>query len=172
MSSKSTPKSTQINSFKNAFVLGLLVVHACWIIVHLNLVSRELINPWKLGGYGMYTKPSNKAKLSIYDLSATAVRVPRDTYVDDRFRRANFRYTFRCKSISEKSLLMFYRDNPHLVNSNLGFIISESKFLREPIRSKRFPHSVVQVIWPQPGRFLYSGKICGETYDGSVDFKP
>ena len=42
-------------SLRKLVIVALVVLHSVWIVVHLNLVSRDLINPWKLGGYGMYT---------------------------------------------------------------------------------------------------------------------
>ena len=44
----------------------LLLAHVGWICVHLNLVAREQINPWKLGGYGMYTMPHYKALTHVF----------------------------------------------------------------------------------------------------------
>lgn len=160
------------NSGIQFVIYGLLMIHVSWIITHLNLVSRDLINPWKLGGYGMYTKPSNKASLRLYDISADkASRIPRKTFRADDFRDANLRYVFRCRPLSETSFLAFIRKNSHLVNVNLRFEIREREFRRRPIRTKWVTHSVAEIKWQDETKFSYSGKVCGTQYAGEVDFK-
>ena len=42
---------------KTRVVHGALVVFALWPLVHLGLVCRYDVSPWKLGGWGMYTVP-------------------------------------------------------------------------------------------------------------------
>ena len=51
-------------SLRKLVIVALVVLHSVWIVVHLNLVSRDLINPWKLGGYGMYTTLTPKSENS------------------------------------------------------------------------------------------------------------
>lgn len=51
-------------SLRKATIVGLVVLHSAWIVFHMILVSRELINPWKLGGYGMYTTLTPKSENS------------------------------------------------------------------------------------------------------------
>ena len=48
------------------FVGLLLLAHVGWICVHLGLVAKEQINPWKLGGYGMYTVPHYTALTHVF----------------------------------------------------------------------------------------------------------
>ena len=54
-------------SIRKGILVGLVVLHSVWIVVHLNLVSRDLINPWKLGGYGMYTTAHPNPGLHLFD---------------------------------------------------------------------------------------------------------
>ena len=71
MLSKFTAQTEISDNSRGSFALKLLVgllllAHAGWICVHLNLVAREQINPWKLGGYGMYTVPHYKALTHVF----------------------------------------------------------------------------------------------------------
>jgi hypothetical protein len=54
-------------SAQKVVLLGLISLHATWIVFHLTLVSLELVNPWKLGGYGMYTTVHPKPGLHLSD---------------------------------------------------------------------------------------------------------
>ena len=54
-------------SVRKIILVSLIALHAVWIGIHLNLVSKNLINPWKLGGYGMYTTANNGPVLHISD---------------------------------------------------------------------------------------------------------
>ncbi len=158
-------------SGKHYIIISLLTVHTSWIVYHMNLVSQELINPWKLGGYGMYTKPANRASLRLYDIRSETEKLSKKTYTSKGFRSANYRYSFRCRPISEASLLIFLKDNPHLENVDLRFTIKEREFRRNPIRTKLINHSVTEIRWQQKDRFTYSGKVCGNEYTGIVDYK-
>jgi len=153
-------------------VIALVTVHTSWILYHLNLVSKDLINPWKLGGYGMYTKPTNRAKLRLYDIRSKTTRISKRDYTSRNFRNSNLRYVFRCRPISEKSFLIFLRDNPHLANVDLKFMIREREFTRNPIGTKWVPHSVAELKWPQEDKFTYSGEVCGTKYSGEVAYNP
>lgn len=157
---------------KHIVIIGLLFVHSAWIITHLNLVSRGLINPWKLGGYGMYTQPDYKAKLRVYDINTKSKLIMRKKYKARNFRNANLRYVFRCREISEDAFIVFFNDNPHLVNTDIRFTLSERKFSRSPVAVKRIIYSTADIRWGKEEKFTYSGEICGDDYLGMVEFKP
>ncbi len=153
-------------------IIGLLTVHVSWIVFHMNLVSKDLINPWKLGGYGMYTKPNNKARLRVYDIRDKTKRLSKKTYASKNFRDENLRYIFRCRKITEEAFLIFLRDNPHLANVDLRFLIRERKFTRSPVAVKWVPHSVAEIKWQQSDKLTYSGSVCGEEYSGEIEYRP
>ena len=53
--------------FAVKLLIGLLLLsHVGWIGVHLNLVARGQINPWKLGGFAMYVAPRPPVKVVLY----------------------------------------------------------------------------------------------------------
>lgn len=155
------------------FVLvALLVVHIAWIITHLVLVTREQINPWKLGGYGMYTTVYSDPVLYVYDMRFSEFQLPTSAYSYDEFVQKNFGFTFRCRRFSEESLKDFFKASPQLVGVYLRFIVGELELMRNPIRAERVPQSVLEVRWTDPNTFLYAGQVCDELYNGEIKVKP
>ncbi len=159
-------------SGRHIIIIGLLALHTFWIITHLTLVSKGLINPWKLGGYGMYTKPNYRAKLSVFDISSKQVVIPRAKYKSSNFRDANLRYVFRCRQFNEEVFLVFFQDNPHLANRDLRFVLREKVFSQKPVAVKRETYSAAEIHWPQKDQFTYRGEICGTEYSGAAEYKP
>jgi hypothetical protein len=153
-------------------LVSLLLVHAIWIIVHINLVSRELINPWKLGGYGMYTVANARPILQVYRVGFGIQRVPKKDYLEARFWVAHHRHAFRCRPFSEKAFRIFFRENPDMVGTDLRFIVWERRMERKPIGAKRVPQSIADVRWNTPSTFSIRGTVCGQSYESDVQFKP
>ena len=118
-------------SVRKAILLALVIGHAVWIIVHLNLVSRELINPWKLGGYGMYTVPHPSPAFTLFDRRFDGLEIT--VSKDDRKKLTwdNWFFVFRCRPITVASLQRYLRDNPRLVGIPLRFIFAEKKMVPE-----------------------------------------
>ena len=154
---------------------GLLLVHAAWICVHLGLVAAGQINPWKLGGYGMYTVPHKDPRVHVFVFDAAAqewTEIPRslrqfNTY---RFDRENFLHVFRCRAPSDESLAAFMDENPHLRHRPLTIVLTEVDFLRQPIAAKRRPYANMQIAWGGEERFAYRGEVCGKPVEGTVDY--
>ena len=156
-------------SLQKSIFAGIILVHAIWIVVHLNLVSQGLINPWKLGGYGMYTTAIPKPRLHVFDRQFQGVEVPlsKQTYYNFRLRNQNF--SFQCEPMTEKSLLGFFEENPNLVGHTLRFFVSQRKFLRNPIRAKRRAHAMLEVVWKEAQLLEYTGQVCGKIYEGQLN---
>ncbi|HUF57244.1 MAG TPA: hypothetical protein VMM55_11865 [Thermohalobaculum sp.] len=153
----------------------LLFAHATWICVHLGLVAAEEINPWKLGGYGMYTVPHKDPLVHVFLLDAETQEwreIPRalrsfNTY---RFNRANFWHVFRCRPPSSRSLVAFMEENPHLRYRPMTIVLTEVNFVRQPIAAKREAHATLQIAWGGKERFGYRGEVCGKAVEGTADF--
>ncbi|MEM7633785.1 MAG: hypothetical protein AAF299_04450 [Pseudomonadota bacterium] len=155
---------------KVAFAV-LLLLHSIWIIVHMNLVSRELINPWKLGGYGMYTTASPRPKLQLFDMRFGPTPMDWNAYNADGFTQENHRFAFRCAQFSEASMQKFFNENSLLVGMPIQFVIWERRLLREPIRIEGAAHSLLAIRWTGADTFRYAGQVCGKTYDGQIKFQ-
>jgi len=158
-------------SLQKTIFAGIVVLHAAWIVFHLNLVSQGLINPWKLGGYGMYTTAPHNAKLHVFDRQFPGVEAPLSKKSLRDFIRENKFFVFQCQPLKEKSLLEFYRNNPDLIGHTLRFFISQRKLLRNPIRTKRQAHSILEIVWAGPDTFEYTGQVCGKIYEGQLKMK-
>ena len=152
-------------------LVGLILLHSAWIIVHLNMVSQGRINPWKLSGYGMYTIPNPKPQLFVYDMNFSPYFVPPSEVKPKGFIKKNWAFVFRCRPYTESSLIAFFQENPDLVNRKLRLATVERKFFRNPIRQKRLPQAQMDIRWPEPGTFEYAGRFCDKLYRGKVDFK-
>ena len=152
--------------------LGLIILHAAWIVFHLTLVSRELINPWKLGGYGMYTTVHPKPGLIMSDSRFGSFEISLTDDDRDQLARENKYFIFRCQPLTVASLQTFLKNNPRFVGVPLRFIITEQKMLRDPIRAELLPHAILEIRWTGQSTFDYAGKVCGKIFRGKSELKP
>ena len=162
--------------FAFKFLVGLLLLaHVGWICVHLNLVAREQINPWKLGGYGMYTVPHSKALTHVFvinDNSKKWFELARHRHLFNSFLfdLKNFLHVFRCRASSEGSIVAFLDENPHLRYRPLVIALSEMRFTRKPLSSNREIYAKVEIAWNGETLFGYRGDICGKSFEGRVKY--
>ena len=164
--------SSPVWSLKKIILVGLITVHTVWIAVHMNLVSRELINPWKLGGYGMYTTANNGPVVHILDRRFDQFFITLTKDDRAKFQRANNFFVFRCEPVTKASLEAFFKKKPELIGSPLRFIVTERKMLLNPLQLKLQPYSVVDVLWTGQSTFDYGGQVCGKKYGGEAELKP
>ncbi|MEM7634889.1 MAG: hypothetical protein AAF299_10040 [Pseudomonadota bacterium] len=158
-------------SVQKVILLALIAVHAAWIVFHLTLVSRELVNPWKLGGYGMYTTAHPKPAIHVFDSRFGSVEVSISDEDRLQMARENNYFILRCHPLSVDSLQNFLKNNPRFVGVPLRFIISELKMLRDPIRPERLPHAILEIRWTGQTTFKYAGKVCDQLFRGNSELK-
>jgi len=60
---------------KRTTVYAILVAFTLWPLVHIGLVRRYDVNPWKLAGWGMYSAPQLPVWLQLYALTPDSVGV-------------------------------------------------------------------------------------------------
>lgn len=148
-------------------VVTVLIFHMLWILNHLRWVANDQINPWKLGGYGMYTKPEPDVTLTLFDIRFPGAHFKLDpsTYSLVRYRKAsrftNIRRVFRCAHVKPDQLLAFFEGNPQLRGRNLGFLYTEGKFIQNPVSVKRVNQGHVTIIWTGKDVFEYTSEFCG-----------
>ena len=97
----------------------LVVIHSAWIANHLRLHAEGVINPWKGGGYGMYTNLSPGPRFIVYtDMVFPVATTPANRIT--KFNEAplmektnilNFNRFFRCRNVSPTALKRFIRQN-------------------------------------------------------------
>ncbi|MGE4249981.1 MAG: hypothetical protein AB7F09_11345 [Parvibaculaceae bacterium] len=142
---------------------ALLVLHVMWIANHMRLVAQDQINPWRLGGYAMYTVPPPGYRVRVYEAG----------FPDQPLRVNHLQYeaaiwftnpgrTFRCADIPTAALRSFFNENPDLIGRSLIFVHSERRFVRVPPSTKRQVQALVQVNWQDAQSFTYTTKICGK----------
>jgi hypothetical protein len=126
---------------KQKLVILLLLCMGVWPLLHYAAVSYYEINPWKLGGWAMYTQPPPRIKLAI------------STIKGDSFQRLH-----RLPSEEAARELKFFRP----LRKTLGTLISPEPLARSLLTA--FPDvdeieiTVERQVWPlePPTKRLYS----------------
>ena len=99
-----------------ALLIFLLGIHSVWIVIHLNLVARDQINPWKLSGYGMYTRPAPDLNFEVFWPSEL------DPLIDIAPLRwfglyeADRRFSFHCTPLGARQVNAFLITNPQFID--------------------------------------------------------
>jgi hypothetical protein len=150
-------------------VIVLFCLHAGWIITHLSLVSRDLITPWKLGGYGMYTTVHPRPTVQVYDMRFDGMLIPPSQVRLENFVIENWRLAFRCLHVTEAAIRIFLSDNRHLQGVPLQLAILENRLMRNPIRPEWAPRTVLGIKWINQTDIVYAARTCGTDYRGKID---
>ena len=153
-------------AFKHTrFLLGgLLALHALWIGTHLYLVKHHQLNSWKLGGYGMYTRPSPRFRLNAHvDGLENKDRQWREK---PNFASANWYFVMPCRAISANNIASFYQDNPQALGKTTHLLITIRSFERYPVKSEYEPKVQLDVTWPDANTFVWTGNVCGQKSEG------
>ena len=151
-------------------VITFLILHTLWLVNHLRWVATKQVNPWKLGGYGMYTVPPPSVSLALLDLRnpAGVRRIDPRTYSLKRFWALTPSRAFRCSHVKSKELKAFFEENPQLRGNNLGFLFMEDLFIHDPVSVKRVRQGRVSVIWISRSFFDFTSEFCGSHETGRV----
>lgn len=156
-------------------IIATLVVHTLWIVNHLRWVATGQVNPWKLGGYGMYTAPPPRVTLILLDLRDPGAprRIDPSTFSLTRFqamsRFTNISRVFRCAHVKQEALKVFFEENTQLRGNNLGFLYLENRFFHNPAVSlKQAKQGRVSVIWTDNDSFEYTSEFCGSRENGKT----
>lgn len=148
-------------------IIPTLIIHSLWIVNHLRWVAADQINPWKLGGYGMYTAPQPNATLSLIDIRFPGGHYFLDpsTYKLSRYRMmtkfTNINRAFRCAHVKPDQLKMIFEENPQLRGNHLRLLYLEDKFIKMPVSTKRVIQGRVTIIWTGKDFFEYTSEFCG-----------
>jgi len=150
---------------------GLLALHIAWIGVHIYLVQHHELNQWKLGGYGMYTKPAPRFRLYAH--------VDGFTDADQKawkrkpaFARLNQYFVLPCQPLTAHSITGFYQDNPQAVGKTTHLLVTIKSFKRYPIEAKYLPKVELVVKWPDTHTFRWQGTVCDQPSEGQGEWLP
>ena len=164
------------NPYLKFFIIIFLALHFVWVSLHLFLVSEDLINPWKLGGYGMYTVPHDSPRTHVFLQESTTKRwteldYSKNKFVTRQFEQLNHNNIFKCRFPTERSLAGFINENPHLRYQPLVIVVSKRVFSRYPIQVERQIRAKIEIAWSKNREFFgYRGQICGRKYSGKVKY--
>jgi hypothetical protein len=150
-------------------IWGLLVIHIAWIANHMRWIANDQINPWRMGGYAMYTVPLPAARIQLFDADFpdTPIRAKLLQY-ERATRLTNYDRTFRCANVPASALLAFFEENQDLIGRNLAFIYYERRLVRTPPGAKRVTQGMVVVIWRDERSFSYTNRFCGREETASA----
>jgi hypothetical protein len=155
-------------------VLTVFIFHTLWIVNHLRWVATEQINPWKLGGYGMYTVPPPRVRLHLFDIRFPGAHYMLDpstyslTGYEMTSKFTNIGRVFRCAHIKPDQLKVFFEENPQLRGNHLRLLYLEDKLIQKPISVKRVRQGRVTIIWTGKDFFEYTSEFCGSQEIGKV----
>lgn len=143
---------------------SLLVLHIAWISVHIYLGQYHELNQWKLGGYGMYTKPAPRFRLNAHvagveDTEQKWQRKP-------AFARVNWHFVLPCKPLSAHHVAAFYQDNPQAIGKTTYLLVTIKSFKRYPIDVKYLPKVELVITWPDARTFTWTGTVCEQLSEG------
>lgn len=166
------------SKWKFPFWVAMIVLslHFVWIANHLRWVAGDQVNPWKLGGYGMYTGPSPIPKLIVELVSPSGIvrRLDPSSYNIDDFSRAinktNLARVFRCNPIPSEAIKIFFDDNPRLRGVSVNLVFSERYLSRDPVAAKMREQGRVQVQWIRHNYLVYGNSFCGNVETGEVSW--
>lgn len=153
-----------LTNWQHYLLYGLLIIHGVWIALHLSLVATDAVNPWKLGGYGMYVEPKRPVDLNVHTYDHQAEIYITQGVNDWEFSQANYYFYFYCKPITRESLQLLFANNPDLTGKELKITLHAPEFKAEPLR---IDYRQVQELYIEPENdniFTYYGTVCGEPY--------
>jgi hypothetical protein len=122
----------------------------------------DQINPWKLGGYAMYTVPNPVPSIRVYEsVPGPAIKA---SFVQFwvATRSTNLLRTFRCASVPPAALVALFNENRALIGKSLVFAFTERRFYRNPPSTNLEPIGVIFVTWQDEGSFFYTSNFCGQ----------
>lgn len=160
-----------MKGFKNwqtYILLGLLLVHSVWITYHLSLVARGAVNPWKMGGYAMYTKPSSGVDVVVNVIKNTNREDKTDTVIPGTYRprllafyRKNWDFNLYCKPVTAASLIQLFSDNPRFENEDLFLELFAYRLQISPLSQNPEKIAEVEVFWQDQNSFSFQTNTCG-----------
>jgi len=148
---------------------SLLVLHVLWIGTHLYLVKNHQLNAWKLGGYGMYTRPSPRFRLNAH---VEGLEDKEKWQSKPNFSSANWYFVLPCRPISASRIVGFYQDNPEALGKTTHLLITIRTFERYPVKAPYLPKVDLKITWPNANTFVWEGKVCDQTSEGQGQWLP
>ena len=154
----------------NILLTSIFTAHCFWVAAHLFLVAGERVNPWKLGGYGMYTQPAPQLAVDVFTISdddSFAAEWEPVTFRGEPILlesgsigfSGNLERVFRCRPVPEYAVKAFLSMNAHLIGRPVLIRYVENKFNNGII--ERGLQGQVMVRWTgSPIKPLITSEFC------------
>ncbi len=148
---------------KLPYVFGaVFVIHASWVATHVMLVADDRVDPWKLGGYGMYTTPSLQTHVEIsYKAYGRDWRLagPHAAFASD-----NADWRFLCRPPTERSIRSLLEREPVLEGRPVAYQLTRRFLDRAPIGPDWRPIAAGSLTYNENGEAVLAHEACGETH--------
>lgn len=159
--------SPKLKNWQTYALFGLLAIHIVWVFWHISLVATERVNPWKMGGYAMYTQPSRGVSVVVNELNPDGTIKVIDwpnadgfrSYDLDRFYRDNWYFNLYCKPVTKRSLDKLFEDNEILRGKDILIELYAERFRAKPIRMNTEKIAEIKVLW-HDNTFDYDARNC------------
>ena len=157
---------------KKAIIYALLAAHTLWIANHMRLVYMDRVNPWRLGGYGMYTTADPRTTVRVIDTrfpGAPMFIPPTEasfTRMQAAVRFTNITRAFRCAHITDDLLKVFFQENKNLVGRNMTIQFLDRYMLHKAPWLERRLQGQVAIEWQGDNQLTYHSQFCGDELKG------
>ena len=144
-----------------------LTVHATWLLIHACLVANDRINPWKLGGYAMYTVPAPCASVRVLqsdehgffeDIQLKGISLTEEA--EDGFRKDLIIGCISRPSEGYQALLRTYPSYPGL---RLRIDFMSRRLSKSVAHAPYYLIGFSQLIWEHDGIVSVDETLCGRT---------
>lgn len=149
-----------LQTTRHTILLGLLLVHALWLLFHMYQHSQSHISPWRLGGYAMYVEPKVPTRISAYLEKGASDDILAQALYTGSFERKNWYFYWHCKPISDRSFISLIEDNPSLPGNDFMFVIHTEFFNKNTLRLQNQLIGTIAVNWIDDRTFSYTNDIC------------
>lgn len=153
-------------------MIFFLSLHILFFCVHFVLVSKDIINPWKLGGYGMYTIPAPTTFVNIavvpvgLDLSSIADEEYEEFLDGDPFVAKQNNFVAPCFGWDVSDIAGIFEENPDYHGRDLRLVAVKRAFTRYPISVFNVVFADIEVRWLDSEIFDVSGQVCEREFLG------
>lgn len=148
--------STQVWLFR-----ALLLAQVTVVLIHMVMVTGGYINPWKWGGYAMYTVPGGTPTVEVFQRFDEGASALTATLELEGYRVAHQYFHYYCQPQRAAGIATLLRDNPSLQGMDIDLVIAVATFDRYPLRQSLRELSRVTVRWSDATHYTFNSTTCG-----------
>lgn len=160
---------------RNVILILLFLVHVVWVTNHARLHFERVINPWKGGGYAMYTNVAPQPRIEVYTSNTLPVEMSRETSIRveppmiglllGSQEITNPNRFFRCRMLTKRQLKIFSENYVNRLKKFSVIKISERALVPASMSVERTDKVYLQFNTHNDNLY-YEGTICGKETRG------